>query len=70
MIIGAILQATSYSYAQMVVARIVTGLGNGLNVRLLGALSLSVFLITPLCRRRQLCPRTMHSARRPHDEAA
>lgn len=34
MIIGAILQATSFSYAQMVVARIVTGLGNGLNVRL------------------------------------
>ncbi|KAI1796243.1 general substrate transporter [Ganoderma leucocontextum] len=31
MIIGAILQTTSYSYAQMVVARIVTGLGNGLN---------------------------------------
>ncbi|ETW84398.1 MFS sugar transporter [Heterobasidion irregulare TC 32-1] len=31
MIIGAILQATSFSYAQMVVARIVTGLGNGLN---------------------------------------
>lgn len=33
MIIGAILQATSFSYAQLVVARIVTGLGNGLNVR-------------------------------------
>ena len=32
MIIGAILQATSFGYAQMVVARIVTGLGNGLNV--------------------------------------
>ena len=32
MIIGAILQATSFSYAQLVVARIVTGLGNGLNV--------------------------------------
>ncbi|TCD66942.1 hypothetical protein EIP91_000720 [Steccherinum ochraceum] len=31
MIIGAILQATSFSYAQMVVARIITGLGNGLN---------------------------------------
>ncbi|KZT12841.1 general substrate transporter [Laetiporus sulphureus 93-53] len=31
MIIGAILQATSFSYAQMIVARIVTGLGNGLN---------------------------------------
>ncbi|KAI0774413.1 general substrate transporter [Fomes fomentarius] len=31
MIIGAILQAASYSYAQMVVARIITGLGNGLN---------------------------------------
>ncbi|KAF9230630.1 hypothetical protein BU15DRAFT_91078 [Melanogaster broomeanus] len=31
MIIGAILQATSYSYAQLVVARIITGLGNGLN---------------------------------------
>lgn len=33
MIIGAILQTTSFGYAQMVVARIVTGLGNGLNVR-------------------------------------
>ncbi|KAF8915880.1 general substrate transporter [Mucidula mucida] len=31
MIIGAILQATSFGYAQMIVARIVTGLGNGLN---------------------------------------
>lgn len=31
MIIGAILQATSFSYAQLVVARIITGLGNGLN---------------------------------------
>ncbi|KAI0347352.1 general substrate transporter [Trametopsis cervina] len=31
MIVGAILQATSFSYAQLVVARIVTGLGNGLN---------------------------------------
>ncbi|GBE79328.1 Sugar transporter STL1 [Sparassis crispa] len=31
MIIGAILQTTSFSYAQMIVARIVTGLGNGLN---------------------------------------
>lgn len=37
MIVGAILQTTSFSYAQMVVARIVTGLGNGLNV------SLSIF---------------------------
>lgn len=32
MIIGAILQTTSFSYSQMVVARIITGLGNGLNV--------------------------------------
>ena len=32
MIIGAILQTASYGYAQMIVARIVTGLGNGLNV--------------------------------------
>ncbi|KAL1709202.1 general substrate transporter [Schizophyllum commune] len=31
MIIGAILQTASYGYAQMIVARIVTGLGNGLN---------------------------------------
>jgi len=31
MIIGAILQTTSYSYAQLVVARILTGIGNGLN---------------------------------------
>lgn len=31
MIIGAILQTTSFSYSQMIVARIITGLGNGLN---------------------------------------
>ncbi|RDB22798.1 Sugar transporter STL1 [Hypsizygus marmoreus] len=31
MIIGAILQAASYSYAQILVARVITGLGNGLN---------------------------------------
>ncbi|KAL1944300.1 hypothetical protein VTO73DRAFT_3485 [Trametes versicolor] len=31
MIVGAILQTTSFSYTQMVVARIITGLGNGLN---------------------------------------
>ncbi|PBL02623.1 general substrate transporter [Armillaria gallica] len=31
MTIGAILQTTSFSYAQLVVARIVTGVGNGLN---------------------------------------
>jgi predicted MFS family arabinose efflux permease len=28
MIIGAVLQTTSYSYAQMVVARVVTGISN------------------------------------------
>ncbi|PSR71816.1 hypothetical protein PHLCEN_2v12317 [Hermanssonia centrifuga] len=33
MTIGAILQTTSFSYSQLVVARIITGLGNGLNVR-------------------------------------
>lgn len=32
MIIGAILQTSSFSYAQLVVARIITGIGNGLNV--------------------------------------
>ncbi|SJL02065.1 related to transporter (major facilitator superfamily) [Armillaria ostoyae] len=31
MTIGAILQTTSFSYAQLVVARIITGVGNGLN---------------------------------------
>ncbi|CAE6519360.1 unnamed protein product [Rhizoctonia solani] len=31
MIIGAILQTTSFGYAQMLVARVITGLGNGLN---------------------------------------
>ncbi|KAI0796543.1 general substrate transporter [Abortiporus biennis] len=31
MIIGAILQATAFSYSHMIVARIVTGIGNGLN---------------------------------------
>ncbi|KZT28010.1 general substrate transporter [Neolentinus lepideus HHB14362 ss-1] len=30
MTVGAVLQTTSYSYAQMIVARIVTGIGNGL----------------------------------------
>lgn len=33
MIIGAILQTASVDYPMMIVARIVTGLGNGLNVR-------------------------------------
>lgn len=33
MLTGAILQTASYGYAQFVVARVVTGLGNGLNVR-------------------------------------
>ena len=32
MIIGAILQTASVSYAMLVVARIITGFGNGLNV--------------------------------------
>jgi MFS family permease len=32
MIIGAILQTASISYAMMVVARVITGIGNGLNV--------------------------------------
>ena len=32
MMIGAILQAASFSYSQMLVARVITGLGNGLNV--------------------------------------
>jgi len=32
MIIGAILQTTSVNYAMMLVARIITGVGNGLNV--------------------------------------
>ncbi|KAF9568983.1 general substrate transporter [Agrocybe pediades] len=31
MIVGAILQAASFSYAQILVARVITGLGNGLN---------------------------------------
>ncbi|KAF9218149.1 hypothetical protein BS17DRAFT_314231 [Gyrodon lividus] len=31
MMVGAILQATSYSYTQLVIARLVTGVGNGLN---------------------------------------
>ncbi|KAI0033759.1 general substrate transporter [Vararia minispora EC-137] len=31
MIIGAILQTTAFGYAQMVVARVITGFGNGLN---------------------------------------
>lgn len=33
MLIGAILQATPYSFAQLIFARIFTGLGNGLIVR-------------------------------------
>ena len=35
MIIGAILQASSFGYSQMLVARVITGLGNGLNVWLI-----------------------------------
>ena len=71
MIIGAILQASSYSYAQMVVARIVTGLGNGLNVSArVGTLSIFVFLMNLTVRRRPQCHRTMPSARLPHDGAA
>ncbi|KAF8076264.1 general substrate transporter [Lyophyllum atratum] len=31
MVLGAILQAASYSYVQILVARVITGLGNGLN---------------------------------------
>lgn len=31
MIVGAVLQATSYSIPQLIVGRIVAGLGNGLN---------------------------------------
>jgi predicted MFS family arabinose efflux permease len=34
MTIGAILQTASFGYAQMIVARIITGLGNGMNVSL------------------------------------
>ena len=34
MIIGAALQTASMSYAMPVVARIITGIGNGLNVRI------------------------------------
>lgn len=33
MLIGAILQTTSYSFAQLIFARIFTGFGNGLIVR-------------------------------------
>ena len=32
MVIGAILQTASVSYAMIVVARVITGIGNGLNV--------------------------------------
>ena len=35
MIIGAILQASSFGYSQILVARVITGLGNGLNVWLI-----------------------------------
>ena len=52
MIIGAILQTTSFSYAQLVVARIVTGLGNGLNVSILSISS--HFLFANRSVRRQL----------------
>jgi MFS family permease len=42
MVVGAILQTTSYSLPQFIVGRIITGMGNGLNTRL-------VFLFT-CCR--------------------
>ena len=35
-VVGAILQASSFSRAQFIVARIVTGLGNGINTSTLG----------------------------------
>lgn len=61
MITGAILQATSFSYAQIIVARIVTGLGNGLNVGFesykLGVHSNNT--------RHQLSPRIMPNAPQP-----
>lgn len=67
MIFGAILQTASYGYAQMVIARIVTGLGNGLNVRH------NTFQRTFLSsndgydHRRRLCPRTMPNVPQPQD---
>lgn len=51
MIIGAILQASSFSYSQLVVARIVTGVGNGLNV---GAIHFIYCVLKSLRRFRRL----------------
>lgn len=47
MIVGAILLTTSYGYAQLVVARIVTGIGNGLNVSIPSLLIPFPFLSSP-----------------------
>ena len=47
MIIGAILQAASISYAMLVVARIITGVGNGLNVRNIHRSRLHLIVLRP-----------------------
>lgn len=64
MIIGAILQTASFGYPQMIVARIVTGLGNGLNVS--GSICLRTFLNGHPRLRRSLP--TMQNALPPRTE--
>lgn len=66
MIIGAILQAASISYSMLVVARIVTGLGNGLNVREV----IQVFKSSQGRSRPPQYPCIMLSAHQRHDEEA
>ena len=68
MIVGAILQATSFSYAQMVVARIVTGLGNGLNVG--GAFQTFARTQYITSHRHRPCLHTTQSVLRLHGEVA
>ncbi len=67
MIVGAILQASSFSYAQLVVARIVTGLGNGLNVCVKISESTRGYWIWVACRL-QLCRLIMQNVRRRRNE--
>ena len=67
MVVGAILQTTSFSYAQLVVARIITGLGNGLNV---GEHHSNRRVRRLTAHRRRLCPVITRNVRLlPREEA-
>ena len=54
MIIGAILQTAAVDYAMMIVARIITGLGNGLNV----SAALIILTDEPIITNLNICSQT------------